>query len=151
MKNISLIILITVLLFAPSILRANTLAINQLPVVEKSDEEIKQALELLNKFLCYELKDVEAAFYAGYVQALQQVAKGENPDPNEMLAVDFHRASLTANKRRNAAQVELQLGAERDIQIQKGTSRVSVIIITPDDKLLLLSGETDFGQSDTTP
>jgi len=151
MKNISLIIFINVLLFAPPFLRANTLDITQLPVVEKSDEEIKQELELLNKFLCYELKDVEAAFYAGYLEALQQVANGENPDLDEMLDVDFHRASLTANKQRNAAQVELQLGAERDIQIQKGTSRVSVIIITPDDKLLLLSGETDFGQSDTTP
>jgi hypothetical protein len=150
MKNISLIILINMLLFAPPILRANTLDIKQLPVVEKTDKEIKQELELLNKFLCYELKDVEAAFYAGYVQALQQAAKGENQDPDDILAVDFHRASLTTNKRRNGAQVELQLGAERDIQIQKGTSRVSVIILTPDDKLLLLSGETDFGQSDTT-
>jgi hypothetical protein len=148
--SLTLLVLISALLFVLPGSQAK-MALNRLPEPEKSAEQINQAMEMLNKYLSYSLYEVEAAFVSGATEAMASMIRGEAfpiPDPK---AVVFHRSKVTVPKADNAALVDLQLETEKVLKIPRGTSRVSVIIVTPDDRFILLSGEADFQGSGTAP
>ncbi|MEW6291665.1 MAG: hypothetical protein AB1545_17680 [Thermodesulfobacteriota bacterium] len=147
--SFTLIVLISALLLILPGSQAK-MAVNKLPEPEKSDEEINQAMEMLNKYQSYSLYEVEAAFVSGATEAMASIKRGETVPIPDAKKVVFHRSKVIVPKAKNASLLDLQLETEKDLKIPRGISRVSVIV-TSDDRFILLSGETDFQGNDTAP
>ena len=152
MKHIFLIvgILITVLVSVTITNAVSSKDITSQAILEKTDEEIKQDLELLNKYKTYELKDVEAAFISGATEVIAAIERGEELPPlDEKMEVVFHKSEVATSQMNKMSMLDIHLKTARNLKIAPGTSRVSVIIHASDDKVILLSGTADFRGTDT--